>query len=241
MTQATLSALVDQVLRDTPYRENPYFTALHSGDFRKDDFVETQIQFYFAVVFFGRPMAAVAAKIPSAKLRKEVLRNVWEEHGEGHDDLTHGSTFLTLLQRLGGVTEADVDSRALWPEVRLFNTMLTGACVMDEYLVGVGVMGMIERMFAEISSILGAGIVSRGWLTQGQLVHYNLHKDLDVRHSEDFFAVLAEPFERDAESRYFIEQGLRLGAFGFHRFYEDLYRARARRATRDVFTPHLRT
>jgi pyrroloquinoline-quinone synthase len=241
MTTSTLSALVEQVLRDTPYHDNPYFTALRSGEFTHEDFVETQIQFYFAVVFFGRPMAAVAAKIPSAKLRVEVLRNVWEEHGEGDDGETHGSTFLTLLQRLGGITEADVDRRALWPEVRLFNTMLTGACVMDEYLVGVGVMGMIERMFSEISGWIGAGIVERGWLTEEQMIHYSLHQELDVRHSEDFFAVLAEPFERSAESRYFIEQGLRLGAFGFHRFYEDLYRARTRRAMRDVFTPHLRT
>lgn len=229
MSKVALHELVEQVLAATPYRDNPYFLALREGSFELDDFVETQIQFYFAVVFFGRPMAAVAARIPSARLRVEVLRNVWEEHGEGSDGDTHGSTFLTLLQRLHGVSPDEVETRALWPEVRAFNTMLTGACVMDEYVVGVAVMGMIERMFSDISAWIGSGIVERGWLPAGQMIHYGLHQTLDIRHADDFFAVLEQPWERDPAARYLIEQGLRLGAFAFNRFYEDLFRARTRR------------
>lgn len=224
-----LHTLIEQVLKDTNYAANPYFASLNDGSFSRDDFVETQMQFYFAVVFFGRPMAVLAAKIPNARLRVNVLRNVWEEHGEGHDGESHGSTFLCLLDRLGGIAQADVDARVLWPEVRSFNTMLTGACVNDDYLVGVGVMGMIERMFSEISGWIGAGIVARGWLSPEQLVHYNLHQELDVKHADDFFSVLQEPFARDQASRYLIEQGLRLGAFAFNRFYQDLYAARQRR------------
>ncbi len=234
MIPNALNGLIDQVLAETPFRDNAYFAALRNGAFDRQDFIETQIQFYFAVAFFGRPMAAVAAKIPSAKLRVEILRNVWEEHGEGDSGITHGSTFLTLLNRLDGITQTEVDRRVLWPEVRLFNTMLTGACVIDDYLVGVGVMGMIERMFSEISGWIGAAIVERGWLKPEQMIHYNVHQALDVRHSEDFFAVLAGPFERDVESRYLIAQGLRLGAFGFNGLYEDLFAARKRRLSAAV-------
>ena len=79
-----MNEIVEKVLAETDPHNNPYFVALRDGSFEKDDFVETQIQFYYAVVFFSRPMAAVAAKIPSAKQRLEVLRNVWEEHGEGN-------------------------------------------------------------------------------------------------------------------------------------------------------------
>jgi pyrroloquinoline-quinone synthase len=229
MSKVAVLELVERVRVATPYRENPYFVALREARFDLDDFVETQIQFYFAVVFFGRPMAAVAARIPNARLRVEVLRNVWEEHGEGSDGDTHGSTFLTLLQRLRGVTPEEVEARALWPEVRAFNTLLTGACVMDEYVVGTAVMGMIERMFSDISAWIGGAIVERGWLPAEQMIHYGLHQTLDVRHADDFFAVLEQPWERDPAARYLIEQGLRLGAFAFNRFYEDLYRARTRR------------
>ena len=133
----TLQQTIERVLEQTPYRANPYFMNLRDRTFPREDFLETQIQFYFAVVFFSRPMAALAAKIPDARLRVEVVRNVWEEHGEGDEARVHGHTFLTLLERLGEIRLADVNRRALWPEVRIFNTTLAGACVLDEHLIGV--------------------------------------------------------------------------------------------------------
>ncbi len=236
-----MDRLIDRILEETDAANNPYVAALREGRLAKDDFVETQIQFYFAVVFFSRPMAAVAAKIPDMRLRVEILRNVWEEHGEGTEHDQHGSTFLELLLRLDGVSEEDTDHRPLWPEVRMFNTTLTGACVMDEYLVGVGVMGMIERMFADISAWIGAAVIERGWLARDRMIHYSLHQELDVRHAADFFNVLRPSWEEAEESRYYIEQGMRLGAHAFYTLYEGLYRARQRRWTRELTLPHVRS
>ncbi|MFO0984398.1 MAG: iron-containing redox enzyme family protein [Planctomycetota bacterium] len=233
-----MQQLVTDILEQCGYRSNPYFAALRSGEMCHDDFVETQIQFYFAVVFFNRPMAALAAKIPTPELRVEVLRNVWEEHGEGDASRVHGRTFLEFLDRLAHVTEADVERRALWPEVRVFNTTLVGACVLDDYLIGAGLLGMIERMFCDISSWIGRAVVARGWLRAEQMIHYNLHQQLDVRHSQDFFDILARSWDHGPLNRYMIEQGLRLGATVFDGLYHGLYRNRARRAMREVTGPH---
>jgi pyrroloquinoline-quinone synthase len=227
-----MDRLIRQVLEDTRYRENPYFTALRTHQFDKEDFVETQIHFYSAVIFFNRPMAALAAKIPSPELRIEILRNVWEEHGEGDPAKVHGATFSEFLRRLAGVTPEDIQRRALCPEVRIFNTMLAGACVLDEYLIGTAVLGIIERMFVDISSWIGTGVIENGWLTRDKMIHYNVHEHLDVKHSEDFFAVLKPGWESSSENRYYIEQGLRSGAMVFNNMYEDLYRNRKRRALR---------
>lgn len=224
-----LADLIERVLAECGYRENPYFSSLRDGTMAKDDFVETQIQFYFAVIFFSRPMAAVAAKIPHPRQRVEILRNVWEEHGEGDVRLMHGETFLELLHRLAGISKADVDTRALWPEVRAFNTTLVGAAVLDEFTVSASMMGMIERMFADISAWIGRAIVARGFLSQERLVHYQLHEKLDQRHSDDFFQVVRSAYDGSAEDRYYVEQGLRLGAYVFDRLYRDLYHARSRR------------
>ena len=166
---------IDNILKETNVWMNPYFQALRDDTFDFDDFVETQIQFYFAVVFFNRPMAALAAKIPTSELRLEVIRNVWEEHGEGNTSLMHEKTFLAFLDRLAGIKPEDIAKRAMWPEVRAFNTVLVGACVMDEYLIGVGVMGIIERMFSDIAGWIGEQVVSHGWLSAEKLIHYNLH------------------------------------------------------------------
>ena len=60
-----MKQLLVAILDDCGYRANPYFSALRDGSFARDDFLETQIQFYFAVVFFSRPMAALGSSARS--------------------------------------------------------------------------------------------------------------------------------------------------------------------------------
>lgn len=225
----SLYQLIDRVLDETDYKSNPYFTNLMAGTFDKKDFVETQIQFYYAVIFFSRPMAALAAKIPSPELRLEVIRNVWEEHGEGNLRMAHGSTFVELLNRLDGLTHQDVLHRALWPEVRIFNTTLVGVSVHDDFVIGVSAMGMIERMFSDISAWIGQGIVKNDWLTDDKMIHYKLHQELDIKHSDDFFKIVEKAYGTSDEYKYQIEQGLRLGACLFNDMYAGLWRSRQRR------------
>ena len=82
-------------------------------------------------------------------------------------------------------------------------------------------MGIIEYAFAGISALIGQAVVQRGWVRQEDLVHYALHAQIDERHAEEFFAVI-EPSWDDQARRYFIEQGLELGAYVFDRLYWDL-------------------
>lgn len=231
-----LDLLVKVVLDDVDYAENPFFVALRDGSFTHEDFVETQYQFHTAVTFFSRPMAALAAKIPDPALRAPIIRNVWEEHGEGDPKRMHGATFELFLSRLAHLSLEDVQRelarRPLWPEMRAFNTLLVGCCVLDDYLVGAGAMGAVERMFSEISMWIGRAVVARGFMTADEMVHYDLHEQLDVRHAADFFQVLTSQWDAGPSQRYQIEQGLRMGAIAFDQLYARLYRCRQRRWTR---------
>lgn len=240
MKDQKLSHLIESILADCCYKENPYFKSLNDGSFSKDDFVETQIQFFWAVIFFSRPMAALAAKIPTPELRLEIVRNVWEEHGEGNLAKVHGTTFVEFLSRLSGITPEEIEQRSLWPEVRAFNIALSGTCVLDEYLTGVGMMGIIERMFADISAWIGRGIITRDWLAKDKMIHYSLHEKVDIKHSDDFFNILEKSWSNSDNDRYAIEQGLRLGAYIFNGLYEGLYRARTKRLMRSTRGMHSR-
>lgn len=223
-----MDQLINSILDESGFMTNPYFESLRNKDFLVEDFIETQIQFYWAVVFFSRPMAALAAKIPSTDLRMEIVRNVWEEHGEGNKQKAHGHTFIELLKRLGANTEKIKDKK-LSENISIFNTCLSGCCVLDDYRIGVGVMGMIERMFYEISAWIGEGIIKNEWLKEQDLIHYNLHKNLDIKHSDDFFNVLKETWGVSKEGDYLIEQGLRMGAKLFNSLYLGLYEDRKKR------------
>lgn len=223
-----MNQFIERILEDIHYQNNPYFTHLWDGSFEKEDFIETQIQFFFAVTFFAQPMAALVAKMPDPAMRMEIVRNIWEEHGEGSFAQAHGTTFKLFLKRIAGVSETEIHQKILWPEVKVFNTCLLGVCTWDHFLTGTAVLGIIEKMFCVISNLLGQAIIRRDWLTQEQMVHYNLHKELDVRHAQDFFDII-EPYWRDEENQYLIQQGIQLGASVFHNFYKELYFQRKKR------------
>ncbi len=217
--------------------DSPYFRTLREGELTKDEFVETQIQFFHAVIFFSRPMAALVGRIPRPQMRLALLENLGDEHGSGRLTVCHENTFIELLARLG-VERPEVDARALWPEVRAFNAALLGTCALDDVYTGLAALGIIEDMFSGISAELGQSIVARGWLKRREVVHYATHEALDVQHAEGFYASLHEPYAQHPRWRYQIDQGLELGAYVFRRLYDDLWRARERRWTRDVAGPH---
>jgi pyrroloquinoline-quinone synthase len=211
----------DRALRDIRIARNPYFTALADGSMTKAGFQATQEQFFFAVTFFSRPMAALVGRVPDPHARLEILHNLVEEHGEFEVRAFHHNTFRAFLRALGS-DPARLERLALWPELRAFNSVLTSACVLDELEVGISCMGIIERAFAGISAAIGNGVVQRGWISGARLVHYELHAAIDDRHAEEFFAVI-EPAWKSKERRHYIEQGLEMGAYIFNRLYLDLY------------------
>ncbi|MFP2905430.1 TenA family transcriptional regulator [Pyxidicoccus sp. 3LFB2] len=205
----------------------PYLRSLRDGSFGREDFVETQLQFFSAVAHFSRPMAMLASRLPRPELRLPLVENVFDEHGRGNPRHGHEHTFLVLLERLG----ADVAraGREPWPEVRVFNAALTGIASFDTPNTGLAVFGIIEDLFSGISLELGQGIVARGWLEAGAVTHYPTHATLDEEHAEGFYRQLDAPYDEDPRAAREIEQGLILGGHLFLRLYEDLYRVRDRR------------
>lgn len=211
----------DGVLQRVGILKNPYFAAIQEGRLTAAGFLRSQEQFFFAVTFFPRPMAALVGRIPDPKARLDILRNLVEEHGEFDEEAFHHTTFQRFLRTLG-TPPGQLDTLTLAPAVRAFNSVLTAACVLDDLEVGVGCMGIIEHAFSPISALIGQAVVQHGWVKREELVHYQLHAEIDQRHAEEFFAIL-EPRWFDPPRRYLIEQGLELGAHAFDRLYRELH------------------
>ena len=216
-----VTACADRVLETSGIWSNPYLQTLQDGSMTLEGFRRSQEQFFFAVSFFPRPMAALVGRIPNPKARIDILHNLVEEHGEFNEEFFHHTTFQRFLRTIGSEPEK-IQAAALSPSLRAFNSVLTCACVLDELEVGVACMGIIEYAFARISALIGQAVVQRDWVRQADLVHYALHAQIDERHAEEFFAVI-EPGWDDPTRRYFIEQGLALGAYVFDRLYRDLH------------------
>lgn len=212
----------EEVLKESGVLTNDYLTALADGSMTKEMFRLSQEQFFFAVTFFPRPMSALVGRLPDPMQRLDILKNVVEEHGEFAESKFHQTTFVQFLKSLGSDITTLGDETALWPEVRAFNTVLAGTCLLAELEVGIACMGIIELAFASISASIGSSVVRRQWVDRDNLTHYSLHAELDERHADEFFRVI-EPSWDNPDRQYYIDQGLNLGVYIFKQLYESLY------------------
>ena len=102
---------LNKILNETLINPNPYLAALSHKTMSKDDFIETQVQFFFAVKHFRHPMKTLANRIPENRNRALVLQNVEDELGNGDESRSHENTFLVFLNRLAGLTPESVRTR----------------------------------------------------------------------------------------------------------------------------------
>src|SRR5437016_3737327 len=155
MTEASraprVTAHANAVLKRIRILKNPYLDALQDGSMTLDCFRRTQEQFFFAVTFFPRPMAALVGRIADPRSRLDILHNLVEEHGEFQVQSFHHTTFQQFLRTIGSQPER-LAATPMWPALRAFNSVLTASCVLDELEVGVACMGIIEFAFAGISA-----------------------------------------------------------------------------------------
>lgn len=215
-----VSEYAEKILKRIDIFNNPYFLKLRDGSMSLEVFRETQIQFFYAVDFFSRPMSALVARIPDSKARLSILKNIVEEHGDMDTENFHSITFKQFLRTLG-CDQLDFSKIIIWPQLRAFNEVLTTACTLDEIEVGISCMGIIERSFVNISTIIAESVTKNGWIKPDELCHYKLHSELDVRHAADFFAIVESGWSVPTK-QHFIKQGLELGAYIFDRLYRDL-------------------
>jgi pyrroloquinoline-quinone synthase len=215
-----VTALANVVLERVGLLKGPYFTSLADGSMSLAQFRATQEQFYFAVLFYARPMAILFSRVSEPAQRLELLRNIVEEHGDFVETQFHQNTFRKFLASIHG-RSPDLTGVRIGPAVHAFNSTLIGTCTIDDVDVGICCLGIIERAFAEVSSLIGKAVVNRDWVATADLAHYALHTALDVRHAEDFFAIV-EPRWNQPLVRENIELGLELGAYSFDQLYRGL-------------------
>lgn len=226
--QSALMKAVDFQAARRPILENRYFTALRDDTMSREDFERSQRQFFFAVRYFSRPMAALMARMPDSASRQGLIHNLSEEHGFEDEEPTaagfdptvaHDLTFLAFLKTLG-ISGPEMAVEREGPGVRAFNTGLMGCSLMEPVEIAFATLGVIEYAFADICELIGRKVVDRGWIAREDLVHYKLHAQIDKRHAADFFTVVEGAWNGAGKTK--VEDGIILGLHLFNRLYEDL-------------------
>ena len=82
---------------------------------------------------------------------------------------------------------------------------------------------LLEALRTRTGVLLAASSLTASFLGQQAFQDLSPPALAIAAHSDDFFAVLAPCWEKGGEHRYYIEQGLWLGATVFNGLYEGLY------------------
>lgn len=227
MPWARMIAAVESSLSRHPVHLGAYFSGLSSGTLTREQFICSQRQFYFAVRFFSRPMAALMARLPDSASRQSLMHNLAEEHGyeetrgDFRPSMAHDHTFRAFLKSLGE-DAGDLRGESEGPAVMAFNFALMGVCSSGDVETAFACLGIIEYTFADLSSIIGSAVVESGWVPRERLVHYALHAEIDKEHAAGFFHMVEPAWNAGGVARRRVEQGLVLGLHIFHQLYEDL-------------------
>jgi pyrroloquinoline-quinone synthase len=184
-----------------------YVRRVLDGSLSREDFVRTQVQFLFAVEPYADCLAVLAARCESPKARRVLEQNVRDERGGDDPSHAHGQTFRALLGKLG-VSATQIDASTKWPCVEVFNAGVREACTSAPEQSGIATIAVIEDMFTDISARLGQGIVARGWLAREDVVHYDVHEQLDRIHADALYALLDPSGESGVRQ---IEHGMARG------------------------------
>jgi pyrroloquinoline-quinone synthase len=218
-----VTAAANAVLDRVGFSTGPYFAALADGSMTLESFRLGQEQFFYAVQFYARPIAALACRIPDPADRLDLIHNLVEEHGDLQEPRFHQNTFRAFLATIGA-RRPDPATVPPGPAVHAFNAALMGACTAEPLEVGICCLGIIELAFAHASAAVGRAVLARGWVSSPErLVHYGLHAELDVEHAAEFFELVEAGWD-DPARRTSITAGLELGAYVFDRLYRDLAR-----------------
>jgi pyrroloquinoline-quinone synthase len=198
--------------------KSPYFSSLLNGKMTKGHFVHTQKAFYHAVSYFSRPLCLLASRINSTSARMDLIENIYEEHGEMDPELFHENTFKKWLQRLEAGSEIKLP---LIPCIDSFNSALMGVCQAAPVEKGICCIGIIEYMFSHISKMIAESVVQLNWISHQNLIHYNLHANLDIKHAQDLFEIVNKLPHSNIDT---CLEGIKLGAFIFARLFDDLFK-----------------
>lgn len=188
----------------------------------KDDFLNTQCYFRYAVENFGAVLAGVLSKMPSlTDERMNIAENVAEEHGHNNIKSTHKETFLIFLKSMN---DKNIElNRNSHPYIDSFNQSVLNFVSTHSYYEGAAIVGMIELLYVNISSLIAKTVHSNEWDLLCKQTHYDVHAILDIEHSRELFSVSESMWNTESNViQKQIKSAAELGAIYFTRLYKDL-------------------
>jgi hypothetical protein len=199
---------------------NPYFVTLNKiPDTKK--FLLSQECFISAVDNWSKALGLLLFYAPSYKERLVLVKNLYDEHGNGDLKLSHVNTFKSLLRSLNYQHEILIYNNTLpsYSIVDKFNNSINAAIMEKTWVYSIAMLAMIEYTYITVSKNIHNYLSN--FLPRDEINHYSLHETIDETHAQELFDIL-EPIINIGSNMDVIKNGIKDGYDYFYILYESL-------------------
>lgn len=197
---------LEEEIRSHPALNHPFLKKFSSGKLTLDRIRIFARQYYLYSRWFSMYVAAVIANMPDEKPRGYLVKNLYEESGEGNLERSHPAIFRRFLAALR-LDASEVERAEPLPETRLFIHEYLFLCRGGPFLKALGALGPgTESIVPYIYHPIHEGLRKEPGLKEKDYEFFTLHMHLDVEHSANIKEALLD-YAVTKENQALIRQG----------------------------------
>lgn len=197
--------------------ESKYFIKLKDKP-NVNNFILSQQGFVLAVDTWSKLLAHLIIILPSYKHRKNIIANLYDEHGNDDESKAHVITFSKFLQSLGNKTDVLPECTYISTEyVKKFIERLEDCFRTKDWVFCTSMLGMIEYTYVKVSKMLHE--YAKNYVEEDKIEHYSLHETLDIKHATDMFKIVEDYYK---SKNLVVQSGMIYGYNTIYKLYEDL-------------------
>lgn len=188
---------------------HPYLRLLEDGLIDTAELRRFIVQYNEYCAVFPRLLAAVASNIPDDLTRLGLIKNLWEEHGEGDPRLSHRTLFSRLWSALS-IDSLHPREREVLSSTASYAQKMLHFCKSRHFLEGLGALGPGTESFTGVEyEVILNGLKQLGLLSEFDLEFFAAHIELDGDHYLEALSSLEQWVDEEHE-----EDNRRLVRFG---------------------------
>ena len=197
---------LEEEIRLHPALNHPFLKKFSSGKLTLDRIRIFARQYYLYSRWFTMYVSAVIANMPDERPRAHLIKNLYEEYGEGKPECAHPAIFRRFLKALR-LDAAEVERTEPLPETRLFIHEYLFVCRDGHFLEALGALGPgTESIVPYIYHPIYEGLRKEPSLSEKDVEFFTLHMRMDVEHSANIKEALLE-YAVTKENQALIRQG----------------------------------
>lgn len=195
-----LRPLIDKVIF------HPYLNKLVAKELTTEQLKQFCIQYSWFCGYFPRSLSALASQVTTDETRLPLIKNLWEEHGEGSVSKCHRVLFEKFMNVLNFSEDNSVNNQPLKSTIFCVEELFK-YCSNSNFVRSLGAMGPGTEFFtSEEYIIIVEGLKKYNLFTQEDLEFWTVHIDGDDDHYSDIVMSLV-PYLNTEENRNFVREG----------------------------------